>query len=412
MATDSPSDARRTLPVMHAGRPLLSVRDLVTVFPARDRIVCAVNGVSFDLHEGETLGLVGESGSGKSVTCRSLLRLVPEPGQIIGGSIEFDGQDILALSPRALRAVRGAQIAMIFQDPMSSLNPVFTVGNQIVEPLRQHRGMSRREARREAVELLDRVGIASPSERLRAYPHELSGGMRQRAMIAVAISCRPKLLLADEPTTALDVTIQDQILSLLLELQAEERMAIVLVSHDLGVIAQTCDRVAVMYAGYVVEEAATPDLFATPKHPYTAALLDALPELAQQRGDRRLVAIKGQPPDLGDLPPGCPFAPRCAHARPACAEVSMELLPAGDRHATACPFSEVLADESLHPSLLSVTDLREVVRGARIRCFAGPADDARSPSTASRSRSRAARSSASSESPEAARPRLRAASSG
>ena len=319
------------------------MRDLVTVFPARDRIVCAVNGVSFDLHEGETLGLVGESGSGKSVTCRSLLRLVPEPGQIIGGSIEFDGQDMLALSPRALRAVRGAQIAMIFQDPMSSLNPVFTVGSQIIEPLRQHRGMSSREAHREAVDLLDRVGIASPSERLRAYPHELSGGMRQRAMIAVAISCRPKLLLADEPTTALDVTIQDQILSLLLELQAEERMAIVLVSHDLGVIAQTCDRVAVMYAGYVVEEAATPDLFATPKHPYTAALLDALPELAQQRGDQRLVAIKGQPPDLGDMPPGCPFAPRCAHARPACAEVSMELLPAGDRHATACPFSEVLA---------------------------------------------------------------------
>ena len=208
---------------MHGGPPLLSVRDLVTVFPGRDRVVCAVNGVSFDLHEGETLGLVGESGSGKSVTCRSLLRLVPEPGQIIGGAIEFDGQDILALPPRALRAVRGSQIAMIFQDPMSSLNPVFTVGSQIVEPLRQHRGMSGREARREAVDLLDRVGIASPSERLRAYPHELSGGMRQRAMIAVAISCRPKLLLADEPTTALDVTIQDQILSLLLEGQATRR---------------------------------------------------------------------------------------------------------------------------------------------------------------------------------------------
>ena len=342
MATDSPSDAGGPSPVAQAGRPLLSVRDLVTVFPARDRIVCAVNGVSFDLHEGETLGLVGESGSGKSVTCRSLLRLVPEPGEIIGGSIEFDGQDILALPPSALRALRGAQIAMIFQDPMTSLNPVFTVGSQIVEPLRQHRGMSSREAHREAVDLLDRVGIASPSERLRAYPHEFSGGMRQRAMIAVAISCKPKLLLADEPTTALDVTIQDQILSLLLELQAEERMAIVLVSHDLGVIAQTCDRVAVMYAGYVVEEAATTDLFATPKHPYTAALLDALPELAQQRGDRRLVAIKGQPPDLGDLPSGCPFAPRCAHVRPACSEVSMELMPAGDRHSTACPFSEVL----------------------------------------------------------------------
>jgi oligopeptide/dipeptide ABC transporter ATP-binding protein len=323
--------------------PLLSVRDLVTVFPSRTGIVCAVNGVSFDLREGETLGIVGESGSGKSVTCRSLLRLVPEPGEIIGGSIELDGQDILGLPRRALRAIRGSQIAMIFQDPMSSLNPVFTVGDQIVEPLRQHRGMSRRAARREAIDLLDRVGIASPAERLRAYPHEMSGGMRQRAMIAVAISCRPRVLIADEPTTALDVTIQDQILSLLLELQASEKMAIVLVSHDLGVIAQTCDRVAVMYAGYVVEQAATTDLFAAPRHPYTAALLDALPELAQERGDRRLVAIAGQPPDLDDLPPGCPFAPRCTQVRPACSEVSMELVRVGDRgHATACPFSETL----------------------------------------------------------------------
>jgi peptide/nickel transport system ATP-binding protein/oligopeptide transport system ATP-binding protein len=344
MASDFPSDASQPSVTLPEGAPLLSVRELVTVFPTRDSLVCAVNGVSFDLRAGETLGLVGESGSGKSVTCRSLLRLVPEPGQIIGGSIEFNGQDILALSPRALRAVRGSQIAMIFQDPMSSLNPVFTVGSQIVEPLRQHRGMSGPEARREAVDLLSRVGIASPSERLRAYPHELSGGMRQRAMIAVAISCKPKLLLADEPTTALDVTIQDQILSLLLDLQAQEGMAIVLVSHDLGVIAQTCDRVAVMYAGYVVEQAATTDLFAAPKHPYTAALLDALPELAHERGDRRLVAITGQPPDLGDLPDGCPFAPRCTHARPACSEVSMELLPVGERdHSTACPFSEVLA---------------------------------------------------------------------
>ena len=229
---------------------------------------------------------------------------------------------------------------MIFQDPASSLNPVFTIGDQIAEPLRQHRGMSYRSARLEAARLLDRVGIPSPRDRLRAYPHELSGGMRQRAMIAIAISCRPKLLLADEPTTALDVTIQDQILSLLLELQAEEQMAIVLVSHDLGVIAQTCDRVAVMYAGYVVERAETPDLFATPKHPYTAALLEALPELAIDRGDRRLVPIQGQPPDLIGLPPGCPFALRCRYARPECAEVSMELLPVGDRgQETACPFS-------------------------------------------------------------------------
>jgi oligopeptide/dipeptide ABC transporter ATP-binding protein len=327
---------------MSVETPLLSVRDLVTIFPAAAGVAVAANGVSFELRQGETLGLVGESGSGKSVTCRSVLRLVPEPGQIVGGSILFEGRDVLALSRGQLRALRGSQISMIFQDPTSSLNPVYTIGDQIAEPLRQHRQMSRRQAREEAVRLLDRVGIPASRERLRAYPHELSGGMRQRAMIAIAISCRPKLLLADEPTTALDVTIQDQILSLLIELQAEEGMAIVLVSHDLGVIAQTCDRVAVMYAGYVVEEAETRDLFAEPKHPYTVALLEALPELAISRGDRRLLPIQGQPPDLVDLPAGCPFAPRCQHARAECAEVSMELRVTGDGHATACPFAEAI----------------------------------------------------------------------
>jgi oligopeptide/dipeptide ABC transporter ATP-binding protein len=320
---------------------LLSIRDLVTVFPTGSGVAVAVNGVSLDLRTGETLGLVGESGSGKSVTCRSILRLVPEPGEIVGGSIRFDGHDVIALSRSELRSLRGAEISMIFQDPASSLNPVYTVGDQIAEPLRQHRGLSRRRAREEAVRLLERVGIPSARERVKAYPHELSGGMRQRAMIAIAISCRPKLLLADEPTTALDVTIQDQILSLLLELQAEEQMAIILVSHDLGVIAQTCDHVAVMYAGYIVERAETTALFATPRHPYTAALLEALPELAIDRGDRRLIAIPGQPPDLVQLSPGCPFAARCPQARSACSEVSMELLPTGQHgHTTACPFSE------------------------------------------------------------------------
>jgi oligopeptide/dipeptide ABC transporter ATP-binding protein len=257
----------------------------------------------------------------------------------VSGSVRFRGREVLTLSAKELRRLRGSEISMIFQDPMSSLNPVFTVGDQITEPLRQHRGMGRREARREAVRLLDRVGIPAPKQRLRAYPHELSGGMRQRAMIAIAISCRPKLLLADEPTTALDVTIQDQILSLLLELKAEEGMAIVLVSHDLGVIAQTCDRVAVMYAGFVVEQAQTEALFTAPKHPYTSALLAALPELALLRGDRRLVPIQGQPPDLVALAPGCPFAPRCAHARAECSSVSMQL--GGDEtHPTACPFAE------------------------------------------------------------------------
>ena len=323
--------------------PLLSVRDLVTVFATSAGVVVAANGVSFDIGEGDTMGLVGESGSGKSVTCRSILRLVPEPGEVIGGSVLFQGEDILSISPRRLRGLRGSEISMIFQDPMSSLNPVYPIGDQISEPLRIHRGMGRREAREEAVGLLDRVGIPSPRERLDSYPHELSGGMRQRVMIAIAISCRPKLLLADEPTTALDVTIQDQILSLLLELQAENGMAILLVSHDLGVIAQTCDRVTVMYAGYVVEQATTAELFARPRHPYTVALLEALPELAAERKDGRLVPIQGQQPDLAALEPGCPFAPRCPRARDACSEVSMVVLEAAQGHWTACPFYEELS---------------------------------------------------------------------
>ncbi len=321
--------------------PLLSVRDLVTVFPTVDGVAIAANHVSFDLELGETMGLVGESGSGKSVTSRSIIRLVPEPGEILAGSIRFDGRELLSLSPADLRALRGAEISMIFQDPMSSLNPVYPIGDQITEPLRIHRGLSRRAAREEAAALLTRVGIPAPRERLDAYPHELSGGMRQRVMIAIAISCRPKLLLADEPTTALDVTIQDQILTLLLELQAEEGMAILLVSHDLGVIAQTCDRVSVMYAGYVVEQAATDVLFERPRHPYTAALLKALPELAAYSEGRRLVPIAGQPPDLARLVPGCPFAPRCefAHRNESSRrEVSMELLEADHEHWTACPF--------------------------------------------------------------------------
>jgi oligopeptide/dipeptide ABC transporter ATP-binding protein len=317
------------------------VRDLVTVFPATRGVVVAANHVSFDLRPGETMGLVGESGSGKSVTCRSLLRIVPEPGEIINGSIVFEGKDILQLSTSALRSLRGREISMIFQDPLASLNPVYTVGDQIGEPLRIHRKMGRRQAQEEAVELLDRVGIPSPRKRLDAYPYELSGGMRQRVMIAIAISCRPKILLADEATTALDVTIQDQILALLLELQRENGMAILLVSHDLGVIAQSCDRVTVMYAGYVVEQASTAALFARPRHPYTLALLKALPELAAERADGRLVPIPGQPPDLATLSPGCPFAPRCEFAEEedlSRRDVSMLLEEVEPGHLTACPF--------------------------------------------------------------------------
>jgi oligopeptide/dipeptide ABC transporter ATP-binding protein len=301
----------------------------------------AANYVSFDLRPGETMGLVGESGSGKSVTCRSLLRLVPEPGEIINGSVIYEGKDLLRLPPRELRSLRGREISMIFQDPLSSLNPVYAVGDQIGEPLRIHRRMSRGQAQEEAVRLLDRVGIPSARKRLDSYPHELSGGMRQRVMIAIAISCRPKILLADEPTTALDVTIQDQILALLLEIQQESGMAVLLVSHDLGVIAQSCDRVTVMYAGYVVEQASTAALFARPRHPYTVALLNALPELAAERADGKLVPIRGQPPDLASLAPGCPFAPRCEFVEaedPSRREVSMVLEEVERGHLTACPF--------------------------------------------------------------------------
>ena len=321
--------------------PILSVRDLLTVFATQRGIVVAANQVSFDLRPGETMGLVGESGSGKSVTCRSLLGIVPEPGEVIGGSVLFEGRNLLELSSRALRSLRGSEISMIFQDPLASLNPVYTVGDQIGETLRIHRKMSRSQAREEAVRLLDHVGIPSSRRRLDAYPHELSGGMRQRVMIAIAISCQPRILIADEATTALDVTIQDQILTLLLDLQRENGMAILLVSHDLGVIAQSCDHVTVMYAGYVVEQASTVALFARPRHPYTVALLKALPELAAERADGRLVPIRGQPPDLATLPPGCPFAPRCEFAReedPSRREVSMLLAEAERGHLTACPF--------------------------------------------------------------------------
>jgi oligopeptide/dipeptide ABC transporter ATP-binding protein len=344
VASGAPQAAQSEEPAQApvSSEPLLSVADLTTVFPTARGLAVASNGVSFQLDAGETLGLVGESGSGKSVTCRSILGLVPEPGRVLGGSIRFQGAELLSLSERSWRALRGAQISMIFQDPMSSLNPVYSIGDQITEPLRIHRGMKRRQATEEAVRLLQRVEIAAARERLDSFPHELSGGMRQRVMIAIAISCRPKLLLADEPTTALDVTIQDQILALLLELQAEEGMAILLVSHDLGVIAHACERVAVMYAGFVVEEASTEALFERPAHPYTAALLQALPELAAQREDRRLVPIAGQPPELVELPPGCPFAPRCELARPACSEVSMSLIKAASAHLTACPFHEAM----------------------------------------------------------------------
>jgi oligopeptide/dipeptide ABC transporter ATP-binding protein len=323
-----------------AGARLLEVRNLHTAFPTPHGAALAASGVSFGVDEGATKGIVGESGSGKSVTLRSLLGIVPEPGRVVDGEVLWRGRNLLTLPPRELRAIRGREISMIFQDPTSSLNPVFTIGEQIAETLRVKLEMGAGEARTRAVELLDHVGIPAAKERLRSYPHELSGGMRQRVMIAIAIACRPRLLLADEPTTALDVTIQDQILALLADLQHEFGMAMILVSHDLGIVAQNSDSVAVMYAGHVVEDAPTAELFRSPSHPYTIGLLRAIPSTRAPGTRRRLEQIGGQPPDLARLPEGCPFRPRCTWARDACKDVAMELERAGPLHGTACPFFE------------------------------------------------------------------------
>ncbi len=314
---------------------LLEVRDLRVAFPTQSGLLFAADRVSFGVDRGEVLGLVGESGSGKSITCRALLGLVPPPGEVLSGSVVLEGRDLLRASPRELRGVRGRDVAMVFQDPLSALDPVFTIGDQLYEVLTRRLGLSRRQANARALELLDHVGIPSPRSRLGAYSHELSGGMRQRIMIALALAGEPRLLLADEPTTSLDVTIQDQILHLLLELRRETGMAMVLVSHDMGVIAQTCDRVAVMYAGRLFEVGPVEAVFARPQHPYTRALLAAIPSLEGRGG---LQPITGQPPDLARLPAGCPFAPRCEHARAECAEIDVALADVAPGHATACPF--------------------------------------------------------------------------
>jgi oligopeptide/dipeptide ABC transporter ATP-binding protein len=309
------------------------VTDLRVVFPGEAGSITAVNDVSFTLHAGRTLGLVGESGSGKSVTLRTLIDMAPEPAQVMGGRVRLDGEDVLGLPARRLEHLRGSRISMIFQDPSSSLDPVLSVGRQLTEVLRVKRGVGRKEAKEAAVALLDRVGIPAPDRRARDFPHQLSGGMRQRVMIALAMATSPDVLLADEPTTALDVTVQDQILALLADLQAETGMAMILVSHDLALIGQHCHDVAVMYAGRIVELGDVDGVLDNPRHPYTAGLLAAMPDLHGHRGEP-LVTIGGQPPDLGDLPPGCSFAPRCPHAVAGCARASMKL----DRphHGSAC----------------------------------------------------------------------------
>ncbi|WP_284058293.1 ABC transporter ATP-binding protein [Thermalbibacter longus] len=300
------------------GDELLRVEDLRTYFFHRGTTVRAVDGISYQLNRGEVLGVVGESGSGKTVSGLSLLRLIDSPpGRIVGGRIWFDGQDLLSLSEAEMREIRGNEIAMIFQEPLTSLNPVFTVGDQIVEALVLHRGLTRAQAREETINLLARVGIPNPPERFKAYPHQLSGGMRQRAMIAMALSCRPKLLIADEPTTALDVSIQAQILELMKELQRDFGMAMIFITHDLGVISEVCDRVNVMYAGRIVEQGTTPQLFTAPRHPYTWGLLDCLPRIDEPRR-QRLTPIIGQPPNLARLPSGCTFHPRCPYAWDKC----------------------------------------------------------------------------------------------
>ncbi|MCZ7588002.1 MAG: ABC transporter ATP-binding protein [Gaiella sp.] len=309
--------------------PLLEVRDLRTHFFTREGVVRAVDGVSLSVDRGRTLGLVGESGCGKSVTALSIIGLIPKPpARIVGGEVIFDGRDLTKLSERELEDVRGERIAMIFQDPMTSLNPTLTIETQLVETIRRHNDVSKREARRRGIELLDEVGIPNPDARIRDYPHHLSGGMRQRVMIAIALSCEPDLLIADEPTTALDVTVQAQVLDLLDELRREHDMAMIVITHDMGVIAEVADQVAVMYAGQIVEQASAVELFARPEHPYTEALLGALPQLedaASRAG--RLTAIPGRPPSLLDPPEGCRFAARCPYAGEpdGCAEHPPEL---------------------------------------------------------------------------------------
>jgi oligopeptide transport system ATP-binding protein len=325
--------------------PLLEVKNLKTQFFTQDGVVKAVDDVSFHVLPGETLGIVGESGCGKSITAMSIMRLIPSPpGRIVNGSINFEGEDILGMSDEEMRSVRGNKIAMIFQDPMTSLNPVLSINRQISETLELHLGMSKSQSRNRAIELLKMVGIPNAEQRVDQYPHQFSGGMRQRVMIAMALSCNPKLLIADEPTTALDVTIQAQILDLMRNLQAEHNTALIMITHDLGVVAGMTDRVNVMYAGHVVETATTEELFANPKHPYTVGLLNSIPRLDSSRKEK-LDPIRGLPPDLIDLPDMCPFLPRCDYAREKCEQQNPPLLEVNANHRSACWFWEEVSKE-------------------------------------------------------------------
>jgi len=314
---------------------LLEVQNLTTNFHIGVGCVQAVRHVSFHLDAGESLGIVGESGSGKSVTMMSIMDLLPPYADIKADSIRFDGREMTSMNASEFRKVRGNEIGMIFQDPMTSLNPLYTVENQIAEPLRIHRGMSKVEARTAALELLRRVEIPNPEERLKQYPHELSGGMRQRVMIAAAIACHPKLVIADEPTTALDVTIQAQVLDLLNHLKNESNTSIIMITHDLGVIASMCSRIMVMYGGIICEQGTVREIFYEPKHPYTWGLLRSIPKMTERR-DEKLIPINGTPPDMISPPKGCPFAPRCPYAMPVCRRYMAPETVLGDTHRCAC----------------------------------------------------------------------------
>ncbi len=315
--------------------PLLVVEDLKTYFFTRRGITKAVDGVSFTLHAGETLALVGESGSGKSVTCLSLVRLVPEPaGRIVGGRVLLDGEDLLRKTPSEMRRARGKQIAMVLQDPLTSLNPALTIGHQVSEVVRLHQGLRGSRLRERVLEALSRLRIPGAGSRLQHYQHQLSGGMRQRVSSAIALSCAPRLLIADEPTTALDVTIQAQYLDLLKEVQQATGVAVILVTHDFGIVAANADRVAVMYAGRIVEMGSTVQVFDSPAHPYTQALLRCLPDVGLRRG--ALVEIGGQPPDLAQLPPGCPFAPRCPKRQAICETAYPPAVSMDEGHIAHC----------------------------------------------------------------------------
>ncbi len=331
---------------LHEGSPaqpstaiLLDVQDLTVAFPTPRGVIYPARRVSFRLAAGQTLGLVGESGSGKSVTLRAVQGLIRDPGRIIGGRVLLDGRDLVTTAPKDLQAIRGRDIAMIFQDPMASLNPVLSVGDQLSETLRVKLGLDRRSAMSRSEELLHRVGIRPARGRLKAYPHQLSGGMAQRVMIALAIASNPRVLLADEPTTALDVSVQDQVLSLLEELRLETGMGMIIVSHDIGVIARSCDTVAVMYGGSLLERGSVDEVLREPRHPYTRMLLATVPSLRPNVERKQLASISGQLPDLASLATGCPFAARCGLVRPECADIPVRLDEPADAHGSACPFA-------------------------------------------------------------------------